>query len=108
MFICGDEREELVVFVNVCAGGLLKYKLYCVYPHRIDDFAVKTTDMLFHLPRLAALYHDSGAVGCVSEMLRTRSTRGLERRDFVKYSRYIYLFIYFCCCSSASLTILKG
>lgn len=33
------------------------------------------------------LYHDSGAVGCVSEMLGTRSSRGLEYRDFVKYSR---------------------
>lgn len=85
VFICGDEREELGVFVNVCTGGLLKYKLYCVYPHRIDDFAVKTIDM--RLPRLAVLYHDSGAVGCVSEMLGTRSARGLEYRDFVKYSR---------------------
>lgn len=97
MFICGDEKEELGVFVNVCAGGLLKYKLYCVYPHRIDDFAVKTIDMLFHLPRLAALYHDSGAVGCVSEMLRTRSTRGLEYRDFVNivdiFIEFLVLFL---------------
>jgi len=55
VFICGDEREELGVFVNVCTGGLLKYNLYCVYPHRIDDFAVKNIDM--HLPKLAVLYH---------------------------------------------------
>lgn len=37
-----------------------------MYPHWIDDFAVKTIDMLFHLSRLAPLYHNSGGVGFIS------------------------------------------